>query len=297
MDEPLVSIITVTYNLIKSNRKESFLRAVDSVKKQKYLKVEHIIVDGGSDDGTLDLIKNTGLNYISEPDNGIYDAMTKGIKLASGEYIFFLNSDDYLFDNSVVATIVNAFKENDCEAICGNIVPYLLCNQERNTHLFKIGEPNRGNPLLYKNKLFLIIDNIHHQSMFYKKKLFIDSSFFNEDFPNGSDWLFNCMTFLQYNNDYLYIDKNIAYFGLGGFSTNATDDELLEEYLNMREIMQARFGKYIDKTNKYYIKYIEKNKLKKIIYRIKNISIVQKLSKYIKICNILNLSKYIAKIK
>ena len=103
---PRVTIVTATFNLIKSNRKLQFLRCVNSVYNQSYPgEIEHLVIDGGSDDGTIELINELKLkkkitNFITEPDEGVYDAMNKGIKLATGQYIAFLNSDDYYHDKS-----------------------------------------------------------------------------------------------------------------------------------------------------------------------------------------------------
>ncbi len=101
---PRITIVTVTFNLIRNNRKFQFLRCVNSVHNQNYPgEIEHLVIDGGSDDGTVELIKELKLkkkisNFITEVDEGVYDAMNKGIKLATGQYIAFLNSDDYYHD-------------------------------------------------------------------------------------------------------------------------------------------------------------------------------------------------------
>lgn len=105
---PKITVITATYNLIKGGRKEYFKKCVESIYKQNYPNIEHLIIDGASDDGTLDLIKEVASNstLISEPDKGIYDAFNKGVKKAQGEYAVFLNSDDYFTDeNSLSASM------------------------------------------------------------------------------------------------------------------------------------------------------------------------------------------------
>ena len=99
MINPVVTIITITYNLIKDGREAYFRECVESVHNQCYGNFEHIIIDGASDDGTIDLLNEYAqkgwIKYYSEPDNGIYNAMNKGIEKANGKYIVFLNSDDY----------------------------------------------------------------------------------------------------------------------------------------------------------------------------------------------------------
>lgn len=99
---PLVTVVTVVYNLVKGGREEVFRQCVESVHAQDYPAVEHLVIDGASDDGTRELVgeyeKRGWLTCISEPDEGIYDAMNKGLARARGKYIAFLNSDDLWHD-------------------------------------------------------------------------------------------------------------------------------------------------------------------------------------------------------
>jgi len=104
MHTPKVSVITPVFNLIEAGRKEFFRQAVNSLHNQTLDNVEHIIVDGASTDGTLDLINElvagrTDTTVISEPDSGLYNAMNKGARSASGKYLIFLNSDDYYHES------------------------------------------------------------------------------------------------------------------------------------------------------------------------------------------------------
>lgn len=102
MKQPLITIVTITYNLIKAGREQTFRQCVESVHNQTYKNIEHIIIDGASNDGSLDLIKEYEdkgwIKCYSEPDKGIFDAMNKGIRLAKGVYVNFLNTDDYFHD-------------------------------------------------------------------------------------------------------------------------------------------------------------------------------------------------------
>lgn len=100
--EPLVTVVTVVYNLVKGGREDFFRQCVESVHEQDYPAVEHLVIDGASDDGTKELLeeyeKAGWLTCVSEPDKGIYDAMNKGLFRARGKYIAFLNSDDLWHD-------------------------------------------------------------------------------------------------------------------------------------------------------------------------------------------------------
>jgi glycosyltransferase involved in cell wall biosynthesis len=132
-----ISIITVCYN--SQNTVES---TIQSVLNQTYLNIEYIIIDGGSEDGTKDIINkylDKIAKYVSESDKGIYDAMNKGITLATGEIIGFLNSDDIFFDNDIVLKIASLFTEFKLlDSVFGDIIFF-----------------NEKNKLLIKLKLFI----------------------------------------------------------------------------------------------------------------------------------------------
>ena len=114
-----ISIITVTYNA------EEFIeQCIQSVIGQSYKNIEYILIDGASSDSTLNIVqqyKNNINVLISEVDQGIYDAMNKGIKLASGDVIGILNADDFFADQDVVANIVKSFTENKTDIVYGNL--------------------------------------------------------------------------------------------------------------------------------------------------------------------------------
>ncbi|ABD06253.1 Glycosyl transferase, family 2 [Rhodopseudomonas palustris HaA2] len=114
---PSLSIVTVTYNSAAT-----LSDTLNSVRSQTFRDFEHIVVDGGSTDGTLDILNAAGssVRWISEPDKGIYDAMNKGIGMARGRWIHLLNSDDYYASDDVLARIVPKLKEdavNYCDLI------------------------------------------------------------------------------------------------------------------------------------------------------------------------------------
>src|SRR5438105_14705 len=117
---PRISIITVVYNNV-ANIEVTIL----SILNQTYKNIEYIVIDGGSTDGTLDVIKKYKDKisfWVSEKDNGIYDAMNKGIKVATGEWINFINSGDSYFDNDVLEKIMEAeyFNATSIDVIYGN---------------------------------------------------------------------------------------------------------------------------------------------------------------------------------
>ena len=117
-----ISILTATYNSEKTLRD-----TLESVLRQTYTDFEHIIIDGCSKDGTLDIIHEYmsryqgHLRFISEPDRGIYDAMNKGIRMATGEVVGILNSDDFYTSDDVLQMIVDTFDNYDVDAVYGDI--------------------------------------------------------------------------------------------------------------------------------------------------------------------------------
>ncbi|TAL71749.1 MAG: glycosyltransferase, partial [Bacteroidetes bacterium] len=120
MQIPIVSIVTVSFNSFKT-----ISLTIDSVLNQTYHNIEYIVIDSGSTDGTVDLIKSYGGRidrFISEPDKGIYDAINKGIRLSTGEIIGILNSDDFFYDNNIIQKVVDAFSEKQVDAVYGDLL-------------------------------------------------------------------------------------------------------------------------------------------------------------------------------
>ena len=151
MNSPQISVITISYNAV--NEIENTLL---SVINQKYSNIEYIVVDGGSNDGTVDIIRkyeNYIDKWISEPDNGIYDAMNKGIDMASGEWLNFMNSGDMFLNDMVLE---NVFSKDYPDSISFLYSNYWLSDKQGKFFL-RTAERKLG--------------HINHQSSIYKKKL------------------------------------------------------------------------------------------------------------------------------
>jgi len=115
-----VSIITVVFNGAKTIKD-----CIESVIGQQYADIEYIVVDGASNDGTIEIVKKYGSKiavFISEPDQGIYDAMNKGIQLATGDLIGILNADDFYKDHTVIDTIVGTIAENQTDGLYADLI-------------------------------------------------------------------------------------------------------------------------------------------------------------------------------
>jgi glycosyltransferase involved in cell wall biosynthesis len=123
-----ISVITVCYNSAATIKD-----TLESVELQRYKNFEHLIVDGGSTDGTLEIVrawKGHPIRLVSESDEGLYDAMNKGLTLASGEVLGFLNSDDFYADSSVLEQIAKAFQNKSLDACYADLV-YVSCDNRR----------------------------------------------------------------------------------------------------------------------------------------------------------------------
>jgi glycosyltransferase involved in cell wall biosynthesis len=190
-DKPLISIITVVFN------GEQFLEeTILSVINQTYNNVEYIIIDGGSTDGTVDIIKKyeDKIDYwVSEKDSGIYDAMNKGVDMASGEWINFMNAGDSLYNHDVIE---NVFKNSSGKnmIVHGKVALY------------------------YQDDLISYYGNkkiIPHQGAFFRTKIMKNLKF-NEDYKIFADG--ECLSRIQKLEDYKaqFIDVVIANFELGG---------------------------------------------------------------------------------
>ncbi len=196
-DKPLITVITVIYN-----NEETLERCIKSVLEQTYDNIEYIVIDGGSSDGTLDIIKKYQDSidyYISEPDGGIYYAMNKGIALASGDYIYFANSDDWVYPKSI-QTIAEKSINSNPEYIFGNI------KQEHRVY--------RGNE--YKERVFFT-SPFPHPSMFTSRECFNKYGNFDASMKIAADYDFVVRLYVN-NASFIYIDEIISFFSEGGVS-------------------------------------------------------------------------------
>jgi glycosyltransferase len=120
MNKPKISIITVVWN-----NKETIKDAIESVLNQTYENIEYIVVDGGSSDGTVDIVKSYGnriSKFVSEKDKGIYDGLNKGIALATGDVVAFLHSDDLYESDNIIAFVAKEFENGDLDGVYGDLV-------------------------------------------------------------------------------------------------------------------------------------------------------------------------------
>ena len=220
-----VSIITVVYN-----NQSTIDYAIRSVLSQDYPNIEYIVVDGNSTDATVEKIQNYKKNithFISEPDKGIYDAMNKGLKLATGDIIGILNSDDFYADNNIISSIVNEFQEKKIDLVFGDIVFVKPENLNKITRYYSS-------------------DNFHprkfawgwmpaHPSCFLKQEIYKKYGYFKTDYKIAADYEIITRFMAKYGISYSYIPKVFVKMRTGGVSSA----NLKSNWILNKEIVRA----------------------------------------------------------
>lgn len=222
---PKVTIITCTYNLIKNLRVNSFYKMVDSVNKQDYQgEIEHIIIDGASKDGTIEMLHKVKgkLKVFSSPDHGIYDAMNKGINHATGEFITFLNSDDFYCSNDAISSSVQKLLLENADISYADA--YII---DKKTEKIKS---------YWKGSLDLIPFGQYpcHQTILARLSAVKEAGCFNSKLICIADNNLTC-AMLGINKKFVYINKAIVKFRDAGLSNDPS-------YINKINLEKAIHG-------------------------------------------------------
>lgn len=233
------SIITVC-----KNSEKTIENAILSVINQTYKNFEYIIIDGLSTDNTLNILEKYSNNIsqvTSEADSGLYDAMNKGIRQASGDYLFFLNSDDEFFNNNILQIVADN-AENSPELLYGDLV---VSNKQ--TGSISLQKHNK------LNKIYLLKNTPCQPATFYKREVFGKYGFFDTNYKIVSDheWFLRVFLKNQITSEYLGFPVNV--FNIGGLSTDKKREEKLISERN------EMLNKYFTKFERISYDFISKN--------------------------------------
>ena len=231
----LLSIITINYN-----DKLGLERTLNSVKNQSYNNFEHIIIDGGSSDGSKEYIEENSANFsywVSEPDKGIYNAMNKGIKVAKGDYLYFLNSGDHLNDSNAI--------NKACQHLKGEDVVYfdIQVIGENKTHVKKCPKE-----LTFK---FLHENLPAHQATFIKKELFNEFGFYDENLKIVSDWKFLILAICKQNATYKYVEETFSTYYSDGLSSLIENQALVKA--EREQVLNEEFKPFMNDLKNRYV--------------------------------------------
>lgn len=245
-----VSIITVCYNRVKTIEK-----AIQSVLDQDHKNIEYIIIDGNSKDGTQQVIekyRNQIATYISEPDKGMYDAINKGLAIATGDIVGLMHSDDEFYDKQVISKIVHAFEASEeTEGVYGDGI-YVSDDNEQKLIRNRIG----GEFSIYKIKNgWLPL----HPTVYIKRNLIEKYGPYDLQFKIASDTEFLLRYLYKYRIHTTYINAYCVKMRIGGLSTSRSRAlEVLKEDYNIYKLHQLSAAKAVFlkklKTLMQYIK-------------------------------------------
>jgi glycosyltransferase involved in cell wall biosynthesis len=236
-----LSIITINYN-----NKIGLHKTIQSVISQTWSDFEFIVIDGNSSDGSKDVLTTYSsffTYFVSEPDSGIYNAMNKGIKVSTGDYLMFLNSGDSLIDNTILENL-NDDLNGQYDIYYGDILQIDGIKQEIRTFPKKL------------NFAFFYEQNISHQASFIRTKLFNDIFFYNENFKIVSDWEFFTYAICKREASYKHLNYVIVTYDGTGISASS------ENHPEINKERNISLNRYFPEFVKDY-EYLKEIKFKK----------------------------------
>lgn len=218
-----VSIITAVLN-----GKPTLRDCIKSVADQEYSDIQHIVIDGGSTDGTIDVIRGHEKylsRWISEPDGGLYDAMNKGIKLATGDIIGILNSDDIYAETNAIDSVVSCLEKSGVDTCYGDLVYVQRENMDKHVRYWKAGS--------FRRDKFRTGWMPPHPTFFVRRHVYEKYGVFNPDFPLAADYELMLRFLYKHRVSTAYIPKIMVRMRTGGSCRPGfpnTMNNILENY-------------------------------------------------------------------
>ena len=244
--EPIVSVVTVCLNPIRDGRKDLFEKNLDSVQQQRDVAVEHIIVDGASDDGTLDFLRqyknqSHDIRLLSMPDTGIYEAMNRGIALSRGKYVIFLNSDDYYHRADGLALSVKALEENNCGYTFAPISP--------------VGPHTRHSPHRNPQKRihkFFVFCTLPHPSMMFRRDTLLEVDGYDQNYRLAADYDM-MLRIIAAGHKVCFVNSNFVTFLASGFSAKNKELNNKEKVRIIKNFHKEALGVELSEEESAYI--------------------------------------------
>jgi glycosyltransferase involved in cell wall biosynthesis len=252
MKNPKISVITVCYNSVKTIQD-----TLNSIREQSYENIEYIVVDGGSTDGTIELIQGSEIvnKFLSEPDDGIYDAMNKGIAMASGEVIGILNADDFYAEKDALSHMADVFADPTVEASYADLVYVEQENTDKVVRYWKscpytIGKFRRGwMPA--------------HPTFFCRKSVYTNYGKFNLNYSIAADVELLFRLLEKYRIKAVYLPRTLTKMRLGGTTNQSWRNiktqngeilSALDEYYGRVSRFEFFIGKILNRSSQFFRK-------------------------------------------
>ncbi len=244
-----ITIITINYN-----DKVGLKNTIESVINQTYKEFEFIVIDGASTDGSKEIIEQNSskINYwVSEKDSGVFNAMNKGIKAATGEFVLFMNGGD-CFEKNTILEEVFPYLNSDYDIYYGNNYKVSSNSKRLKTYPEKL------------NFSFFYSSSINHQSTFIRKSLFDRYFYYNENYKIASDWEFFVVLICKENIPYKYLSKTIALYDFNGISSRPESSSLFknEKLKTLEKYFPAFYDDYIQLSVLNSKRFLQINHLK-----------------------------------
>jgi glycosyltransferase involved in cell wall biosynthesis len=219
-----ISIITVTYNSAAT-----LAHTLESVNNQDYADVEHVLVDGGSTDETVSIIQSFPhvAKWVSEKDNGLYDAINKGIGMATGDVIGILHSDDFFPGNHIVSLIANAFEENDVAAVYGDIA---FVRPGQLGKIVRLYSSRKFTPQRFGYGYMPA-----HPSFYVRRNCYETMGLYKTGYKIAADYELLMRFIFKHHISYTYIPEILVYMRTGGISNK----NMRSRYTLNKEIIKA----------------------------------------------------------